>query len=250
MHHKRYKVTRILMGMPIAVEIVGEHVPKKIFDTVYNLFAAVDTRYSPFKPESEVSRINAGLPQSAWSREMQHIMALCEQTKQETDGYFDAYNQGRFDPSGIVKGWAIQRAAELLLASGYDNFYIEAGGDIAAYGCNAEGVPWRIGIRNPFNRQEVIKVLHIQNKGVATSGAYIRGDHIYNPHTPGSVPKGVASITVIGPDVYNADRFATAAYAMGRRGITFVEALDEFEAYMVAPDHIATMTTHLERYVA
>ena len=250
MRPKSYKVTRILMGMPIAVEIVADPVPKRLLGRMYALLADVDNRYSPFKPDSEVSRINAGLPAAQWSREMKDIMARCDQTKQETDGYFDAYYQGRFDPSGIVKGWAVQRAADLLLAAGQRNFYIDAGGDIAAYGCSAEGEPWRIGIRNPFNRQEIIKVLRIQDRGVATSGAYIRGDHIYNPHMPGRVPQDMASITVIGPDVYHADRFATAAYAMGHRGITFIEARPGFEAYMVAPDRLATMTSHLERYAA
>lgn len=250
MRHKSYKVTRIVMGMPISVEIIAEREPKKMFDMVFKLLVEVDNQFSPYKPESEVSQINAGLPKANWSSEMQEIMAICEQTKRETDGYFDAFYLGHFDPSGIVKGWAIQRAADLLLAAGYGNFYINAGGDIAAYGSNVTGEPWQVGIRNPFNHEEIIKVISVQNKGVATSGAYIRGDHIYNPHMPHSIPRGVASVTVIGPDVFNADRFATAAYAMGGRGVEFIEALNEFEAYMVGPDRIATMTTYLERYVA
>lgn len=238
------------MGMPISVEIVAGWEPKKMFDKVYKLLVKIDNQFSPYKPESEVSHINAGLLEANWSSEMKEIIALCEQTKKETDGYFDPFYLGHFDPSGIVKGWAIQRAADLLLADGYSNFYINAGGDIAAYGCNVSGEPWRIGIRNPFNPEEIIKVIRVQDKGVATSGAYIRGDHIYNPHMPNRIPRGVASVTVVGPDVYNADRFATAAYAMGERGIEFIEALNEFEAYLVRSDRIATMTTHLERYVA
>lgn len=244
------KYTRMIMGMPVSVEIVGDRVPRRLFDMVFDWFEDVDRRYSPYKPDSEVSRMNAGLPEDEWSDEMRAILALSTQTKALTDGYFDVYFQGHFDPSGIIKGWAIQKAAELLKARGRHDFYIDAGGDIAAAGTSPEGNPWRIGIRNPFRREEVIKVIAVQDKGVATSGAYIRGDHIYNPRVPGERPAGIVSLTVIGPDVYEADRFATAAYAMGSRGIAFINGLEGFEGYMVTPDGMATMTRNFERYMA
>src|SRR6266702_1775545 len=101
------KQTRLLMGMPVTVEIIGLKASQKIIDAAYDFFAYVDETYSPFKPTSEVSRINAGLPQAKWSDEMRAILALCEQTKKETGGYFDAWHDGVLDPSGLVKGWAI-----------------------------------------------------------------------------------------------------------------------------------------------
>ena len=243
------KRTELQMGMPIAVEIVGDDVPEGAFSAVYDWFRVVDERFSTYKPDSEVSRINRGLPESEWSDDMKAVLVLCSHTKQQTNGYFDVYHGGQLDPSGLVKGWSIERAARLLLKQGYRDFCIDAGGDVQVHGHNAAGMLWRVGIRNPFNRAEIVKVVHVQMEGVATSGAYIRGEHIYNPHVPGVPPKGVASITVIGPNIYEADRFATAAYAMGLPGIRFIESLDGLEAYMIDMDGMATMTSNFERYI-
>jgi len=238
------------MGMPVSICIVGGRSVERAIEAVYDLFEAVDARFSVYKPTSEVSRINDGLPKRAWSDEMRTVLALCERTKRETNGYFDVYYQGKLDPSGLVKGWAIRRAAQLLEARGHRNFYLDAGGDIEARGHNVGGEPWRVGIRNPFNRDEIIKVLALSDKGVATSGAYIRGDHIYNPLVPGAVPRSIASVTVIGPDAYDADRFATAAYVMGMKGPGFVESRPGLEAYVVGQDGMATMTSNFKDYVA
>jgi len=156
---------------------------------------------------------------------------------------------GQRDPSGLVKGWAIQAAADLLLNRQLTNFYIEAGGDIQVDGHNADDEAWRIGIRSPFHRDEVIKIVAVKSQGVATSGTYIRGQHIYDPHQPSARLEDVQSLTVIGPNIYEADRFATAAFAMGRRGIEFIEALPGFEAYMIDASQIATLTSGFGRYV-
>src|SRR5207253_10619412 len=113
--------------------------------------------------------------------EMQEIFARAEETRLETDGFFDIFRNGVYDPSGIVKGWAIYRAAELLKQKGFENFCVEAGGDIPAEGKNSEGDTWRGGIRNPFKMDEIVKVVGVSGGGVATSGTSIRGQHIYNP---------------------------------------------------------------------
>jgi FAD:protein FMN transferase len=244
-------LTKVLMGIPITVKLVGVPVPRRVLGSVFDWFAAVDARYSPYKPDSEVSRINAGLPRSDWSAEMQTVLALCEETKRQTRGYFDAYHHGRLDPSGLVKGWAIKQAADLLLQRDCEDFYIDAGGDIQTHGLNQDGEPWRIGIRNPFARSEIIKVVAVQhNEGVATSGAYIRGQHIYNPLIAGTAPKDFISVTVIGPDIYEADRFATAVYAMGTPGAAFIESLPGFEAYLVGREKRAILTSGWSRYTA
>ena len=237
------------MGMPITVSIAGAKDPTKLFAAVYGLFTAIDDRFSTYKPDSEVSRINRGLPEREWSDDMRTVLRLCDETKQLTDGYFDARHNGRLDPSGLVKGWAIQHAAELLRQRGSMNFYIDAGGDIQTDGHAADDRPWQVGIRNPFKREEIVKVLSLSGEGVATSGAYIRGDHIYNPHAAHGAPKTVASMTVIGPNVYEADRFVTAAYAMGLKGIQFIERLEGFEGYMIDMHGTATMTSNFERYI-
>src|SRR4029078_5463526 len=109
-------------------------------------------------------------------------------------------------------------AAALLKEKGFANFYVDAGGDILSQGFNKENKKWRIGIKNPFDIREIVKVLKITNQGIATSGNYERGEHIYNPIT-GKIQNEIVSLTVIGPNVYEADRFATAAFAMGKKGI-------------------------------
>jgi thiamine biosynthesis lipoprotein len=185
----------------------------------------------------------------AVSADMKTVLTLADQIRQKTDGYFDIQHAGVRDPSGLVKGWAIFNAAEMIRQAGFGNYYVEAGGDIQAAGCNSRGQPWRVGIRNPFNQDQIVKVLAISNCGVATSGTYIRGQHIYDPHKPGAIITDMVSLTVIGPDVYNADCYATAAFAMGRAGIEFIAGLDGFEAYMIDQDRRATFTSGFSRYV-
>ncbi len=243
------KQTRLLMGMPITLEIEDATVTQNTLDKVFAYFEYVDETFSTYKATSEISKINAGeLSIAHANTNVQTILELSEQTKTETHGYFDIHHNGVYDPSGIVKGWAISNASHLLKAQGFRNFYVDAGGDVQVVG-NKNGKPWRVGIRNPFNRNEYVKVLALTDQGIATSGTAIRGQHIYNPHRRGMSLVEIVSITIIGPDIYDADRFATAAFAMGRQGIQFVEALAGFEGYMIDASARATFTSGFERYV-
>jgi len=236
-----------VMGMPVSLVVEDKAADEAAFKLVREYLRYVDEKYSPYKPTSEVSRINDGLPESRWSDEMKMILRLCEETKRRTGGYFDVYHEGRLDPSGLVKGWALRNAADKLSGLGLNDFYVEAGGDVQVSGLNGEGRPWSVGIRNPFNKEEIVKVVHLSGRGIATSGTYLRGQHIYDPVGGGEI-QDVASLTVIGPDVYEADRFATAAFAMGKTGINFIESLKGYEAYMITSDRVATMTRGFERY--
>ncbi len=238
------------MGMPVTVEIVEPTANESNFAEVFDYFAYVDEKFSTYKDASEISRINRGdLKLDEASEDLQLIFQLAEQTRRESNGYFDIHHNGKFDPSGVVKGWAIYNAAEILRKKSFENYYVDAGGDVQVCGKNAQGGKWRIGIRNPFNMDEIVKVVAVSDCGVATSGTYVRGQHIYNPMNPGQEITDVMSLTVIGPDVYEADRFATAAFAMGRSGIDFIESLPGFEGYMIDKDKQATFTTDFVRYV-
>ncbi len=242
------KQTELIMGMPITIEIVDSS-DHDLLQSMFDYFRAVDDRYSPYKPDSELTKINEGLARNKLSSEMTMILDLCEQTRQDTNGYFNIRHDGKLDPSGLVKGWAVNQVADKLLQAGHDNFYVEAGGDIQAHGHAADGGPWRVGIRSPFNMQTIVKTLAIQDGGgVATSGTYIRGQHIYNP-VEESTSASIQSLTVIGPNIYDADRFATAAFAMGSGGIAFIQALPGLEAYMITDDKQAVYTPGLEQYV-
>jgi len=257
--------TEIIMGMPITVIVTDtgkekfalgsrsmrdrEHEMVDSTAQVYDYFRAVDEQFSPYKETSEVSRINRSeIAEGDFSPEMKRVMHLSEETKQITHGYFDVWHDGRLDPSGLVKGLAIYDAAGIMRRRGFENFCIEAGGDIEVSGRNAGGHKWRIGIRNPFNPDTIIKTVVLENRGIATSGLYIRGEHIYNPIS-GENAKEIASFTVIGPNVYEADRLATAAFAMGRKGLELISTFRDFDAYMVEYNGIATYTDGFLRYI-
>lgn len=238
------------MGMPITVEVVDGSVESGDLEEIFSYFKAVDAQFSVFKETSEISRINQGLvKEGGYSETMKMIFSLCEKTKMETGGYFDIGTSGKLNPSGLVKGWAILNASKLLSRRGFSNHYVEAGGDIQVQGNNSEGECWKIGIRNPFNTSEVIKVVGLRNQGIATSGTYIRGQHIYNPKRMGTPINDIVSLTVIGPNVYEADRFATPAFAMGKDGIHFIEKLEGFEGYVVDANGMATLTSGFEKYL-
>ena len=234
------KQTQDIMGMPITVEIDDNSDPENLI-RVFDYFRAVDQKFSPFKPDSEVSKLNRG---EAYSQELKDVLKLCDETKQATHGYFDIKKpDGSLDPSGLVKGWAINNAAQILKDHDVENFFIEAGGDI-----QVGGKVWKVGIRNPFNKEQIIKVLQIKDQGVATSGTYERGQHIYNPKQKNQNIDEIVSLTVVGPNIYEADRFATAAFAMGREGINFIENLPGFEGYMVDKSGMGTETTGFNKY--
>jgi thiamine biosynthesis lipoprotein len=244
------KQTRLMMGMPITLEVIDASITEAMFDTVFDYFEYIDEKFSTYKDTSEISRINR--QELTWeesSEDMQTIFALSEQTRLETNGYFNIQHKGSYDPSGVVKGWAIFHAAEILRQHGFENYYVDAGGDIQMAGCNSVGQDWRVGIRNPFNQEEIVKVLSVTNCGVATSGTYVRGQHIYNPLDADQLITDILSLTVIGPDIYEADRFATAAFAMGTGGINFIESLEGFDGYMIDKNKQATFTTGFEKWV-
>jgi FAD:protein FMN transferase len=244
------KQTRALMGMTISVEIANASGTKTDIDKVFSYFENVENKLSVFKTTSEITLINNGkIKESQWSEDMKLVFALAKKTKKETNGYFDIVaTDGKYNPSGLVKGWAIYNASKLLLAQEFKDFYVEAGGDVQAHGKNERGRYWSVGIKNPFNQEQIIKILYLKNQGIATSGTYLRGQHIYDPHTRYKPLTEIVSISVIGPNVYEADRFATAAFAMGEKGIRFIENLKGFEGYMIDKNGIGTETSGFEKY--
>ena len=243
--------TRLIMGMPIAIEVVGDQ-DGEASAVAFAYFGQVDARFSPYKPDSELSCFGRReIAFEAISGELREVLELSELTARETNGYFGIRRpDGRIDPSGLVKGWAIRNAARGIEAAGFCNYLIDAGGDVQCRGHNEQGQRWRVGIRNPFDMTQIVKVVMPGDGGVATSGTYVRGQHIYDPHAGGAPVEDVASITVIGPDIYEADRFATAAFAMGRGGIDLIEDTVGLEGYSIDRRGIATMTSGFQRFVS
>ena len=236
------------MGMPVVVEIVDKDVSESCINEVFDYFTAVDERFSTYKNTSEITLFNEGkITEADFSNEMKTVFKLSEETKNLTNGYFDIYFNGKYDPSGLVKGWAIHNATNILRKNGFKNFYVEIGGDIEVEGYNNDGEKWSIGVRNPFKREEIVKVVYLTGKGIATSGTAVRGLHVYNPKANMPATE-ILSLTVIGENIYEADRFATAAFAMGEKGIEFIESLSGFEGYMIDHKGIATYTSGFNEY--
>ena len=237
------KEIRELMGMRTTVDIVDAAATQKDLNEVFEYFVYIDNTFSTYKPDSELSRFNNGhIRKQDLSEDMKTVMQLCEDTNEETHGYFNALKSGIYDPSGLVKGWAMMNCADLIRKKDFEQYYVEAGTD-AQVNSKDHHKKWEVGIRNPFNIDEILKVVYVRNQGVATSGTYIRGNHLYNPHLSGEKITDIVSLTVIGPNIYEADRFSTAAFAMGRMGIQFIENLPQMEGYMIDKNGIAVYTT-------
>jgi thiamine biosynthesis lipoprotein len=216
-----------IMGTTFALDvrdapgIVDQEAVEAAFDWLHE----TDARFSTYRADSEISRLNRGeLAEWQASADVRQVLAECEAMRRRTDGAFDARPHGPdgpLDPSGYVKGWALERATEMVARGGGRNFAWNGGGDVVVRGEAAPGVAWRVGVRHPLEHERVAAVLAVTDAAVASSGAYERGDHIVDPRT-GRPPVGVLAVTVVGPSMTIADCFATAVFAMGADGASWL----------------------------
>jgi thiamine biosynthesis lipoprotein len=185
-------------------------------DEVEQFFYQVDCDFSTFKSDSQVSRIRRGeLTIEDASEYVQQVWALCEFSRELTLGAFDPWKaEGGFDPSGLVKGWAAEVGAQMLVEAGVEKVLINASGDIVLRGGKPEGGPWNIGIASPDDVEMYVKFFDLVDGSVATSGDYEKGAHIVDPHT-GLIAIGARSASVIGPDGAICDALATALMVDG-----------------------------------
>ncbi|GAB3140016.1 FAD:protein FMN transferase [Microbispora hainanensis] len=199
----------------------------------------VDAVFSTYKPDSPVSRLGRGeIALADCPPEVAGILRMCASVTDRSRGYFTAYPGGRLDPSGIVKGWAVERASAMLRDAGAPDHCVNGGGDVRLSGAPDPGRSWRVGIAHPLRPGDLAAVVTGDDLAVATSGTAERGAHVIDPHT-GRPAAELASVTVIGPDLALADAYATGALAMGGAAREWVEELDGYEAFAVT----ATGTT-------
>jgi thiamine biosynthesis lipoprotein len=210
----------------------------------------VDATFSPYRDDSDVSRFGRGsVTLAECAPELAEVLAACAEISAVSGGYFTVRPGGRFDPSGYVKGWAIERAAAMLTAAGSAEHSVNGGGDIQCVGDRGPGQPWRVGIAHPLRPGSLALVVSGHDFAVATSGVAERGAHIVNPHT-GQPAIGLASITVVGAKLAATDAYATAAFAMGPAGRDWVESQDGYEAFAVTPGGEAWQTSGFRAYLA
>lgn len=228
------------MGIPVGIEVAD--VDATALDRAFDHLRWVDATFSPFIADSDISRLDSGaLALADASPEVRAVLERCALLKRRTGGWFDVRATGRLDPSGFVKGWAVEGAAAILARAGASDFCVHAGGDVRV----GDGRVWRVGVQHPLLHDRVAAVLAARDLGVATSGAYERGQHVIDPHS-GRPPEGVLSVTVTAPDLGTADAYATAAFAMGLDGPAWTATLPDCHALTILADGRVLSTPGME----
>jgi thiamine biosynthesis lipoprotein len=186
---------------------------------------------------------------SACSPEVWEVHRLCDRAHRRTDGWFSAAYAGGFDPTGLVKGWAVERAAAMLASAGAEAVCVNGGGDVQVH-----GGPWRIGVAHPLLPGTLVCVVlagEAHELAVATSAATEHGRPILDPHTGRPPADPLASLTVVTRTLTEADAYATAGYAMGARAARgWLESLPDTEAHAVTPSGAVWRTKGFHTYAA
>ncbi|MBV9058239.1 MAG: FAD:protein FMN transferase [Pseudonocardiales bacterium] len=238
-----------VMGMPVSVHLRGVTLPPwrpAFLDEVFAELHRIDALMSTYRPDSQISRLAAGeLTVAECDPLIGEVLELCEQARTKTGGAFDPLlpapgGDYLLDPSGLVKGWAVERVAHRIGECFDGDYYINAGGDIAVE--SRSGVAWRIGVEDPRPGGGLLGVLPLTGGGVATSGTAHRGAHIVDPRT-GRPADGLLSVTVTGPSLTWVDVLATAAFACGPESFDWLAGLDSHAALLVHPDGTTAVTS-------
>ena len=239
------------MGTVVSLDLRDDDVPTDALEDVVAWLHEVDRRFSPYLSGSEISRIADGeLAEADAHPDVREVLAMTDALAVASGGAFDARrwrSDDRLDPSGFVKGWSIQVAADRLAAAGVRAFAINAGGDLVARGGPIPGADWRIGVRHPDRPDKVAAVLTGRDMAVATSASYERGAHIRDPRD-GRAPGDVRSMTVLGPSLTWADAYATTAYVMGLGGLDWVAAHYGYAALAITWDNRVRWTAGMDAY--
>ncbi|AYG05242.1 FAD:protein FMN transferase [Gryllotalpicola protaetiae] len=226
------------MGTVVSLDL-RTAAPDEIVTRAFAIFDEADARFSPFRDDSELSRIGRGeLPLQGASADMDEVLALASAFERASGGAFSVWRSNVLDANGVVKGWAAQRAAAVLDAGGAADFCLNAGGDMIAHGVPADGQQWQVGIRDPRRADRLLGTVVLGEGALATSGTYERGAHIVDART-GEASHHWSSITVLDPDLTVADVLATAAFAMGADGPAW--AHEEFGSSVIAVDDTGRM---------
>ena len=254
-----------------APESAGREVFARAWQAAQSLLRRIEEVYSPFLPDSPVSRIRDGRLRledldaqpdlrPAEATEFREILGLCAQLRRESGGGFDAWAVGdppSFDPSGAVKGWAAERASALLAAHGLPAHMLNAGGDIRLRGERGEGGPgggdgvtWNVGVEDPDRPDQTLVTLTVTDGAVATSGTRQRGAHVWDPLARRPA-QGLSQVTIVGPDLALADGYATAALALGagaRRFLAGLGARGPYQGFTVDDAQGVWWSEGFERY--
>ncbi len=230
------------MGMAVSFDIREPAPAVGAMDDVLRCLHHVDTTFSTYRDDSEITRFARGeLGIDELSCDAQEILLRCLELTELTGGAFDAFavpapNGTHLDPSGLVKGWSIERAAATLEAAGARNFCINAGGDIAVRGQASPGRAWRVGVRHPDLADQLALVLAVPVRSESQHLRRMSAARTSLTHASAHRPRNSSSATIVGPDLGVADAYATAAFVMGLDSIDWIETQPHYHAYLITHD--------------
>jgi thiamine biosynthesis lipoprotein len=244
----------IAMDTVVSIQVVTDRDEASVrpaLQRALRWFATVEHTCSRFDPNSELRQLIArpGEPVQV-SPVLFDAVRFAVHLARATGGIFDPTIGRRplaLDLGAVAKGLAIDLASCELL--GFEDFRIEAGGDLFAGGHNPDGRPWRIGVRDPRERGAMATTLEVSDRAVCTSGDYERktadgaGHHLLDPRT-GRSAAGLASLTVVAPTAMAADGLATAAFILGLdAGRRLLEQSDVAGVFITPSGEIHRTTT-------
>lgn len=237
-----------VMGTVVSFTVEPGPVPdadaRKAVEDACRLLHRLDDTFSLWKPESAMSRLRRGeLDMAEMAPEVPVVIELCAEARRLSGGWFDPWAMpGGVDPTGLVKGWALDQAAAVLERAGVEAALVNGGGDLVALGRPSSSGSWRVGIRHPWDAGALAGVVEL-DRAIATSGSYERGPHLVDPRT-GRPTTGAASATVCGPCLAMADAFATALAVGGDEVLSLISGLPGYDAYLIRADatEVATAT--------
>ena len=203
-------------------------------------------RVHAWNPDTPLRRLRRGdMPEADGPRSLAEVRAACQAAREASDSGSTPWAMpSGYDPTGLVKGWAVDRALGALRRAGLPAALVNGGGDLAAFGGPAPGEPWRAGIRHPWRPDALATVLEVR-PAVGTSGSYERGAHLVDPHTGRPACRG-ASATVTGPSLVLADALATALAVGGDAVLAAVAGLPGYAGYLIRLDGTETWTSGIE----
>jgi thiamine biosynthesis lipoprotein len=241
-----------VMGMPVSLALRGRHAADAVGAAAWAEAVAVlrevDRVFSTYRPDSVVSRLGRGeLDLADCPPEVAEVLGLGALAEQQSGGAFAVRRAGPdgevvLDPSGVVKGWAVERAAAPLRALAETDVCLSAGGDLLCRTLDPAGAPWRIGIEDPRDPRRVLAVVPVTTGAVATSGTAHRGAHLVDART-GRSPSGIASVTVLADSLTWADIDATAAWVQGQAAAAWLATRPGRTGFVVWADGSTTTVT-------
>ncbi len=216
-----------VMGMPVSIHLRGGDVSgdaaASAVEAAFAGLREMDAVFSTYRSDSDLMRLRREeITISECSPLVTRALEIGDEAERLTRGAFTTLlptgdGDLAFDPTGLVKGWAVDRAATYLTGLAGTSFCINAGGDLLVGAhpdlarSGPDAISWRVGVEDPRDRSRVATTLSLTEGAVATSGTAARGAHLYDPVTGEQVGRS-GSVTVSGPTLTWADIWATALF--------------------------------------